>query len=956
MSLRLDDGGFATGMGVANSRVDQLNMSSQRSLYNLYSMRAQMAILGFATAVVVGDMVRDWAEFEKQTSLAAFAAQDLKEALKMDVSDFDKDFRSKAENVRKEAIQLSKDLAIKPIDAARLVRQVQQFGINNAAQAGIIASAGAKLSLVSGGEIQPYQGAEAIYRLMKVTRTPNEQAELMANYINIAAQESAASPEQVQRFLRRFQVIGAAINMTPEQIVALTTLASDVDPGAREMFTTAATRLLTKGLVRERGRIARYLGMTSGDLEEKLRNEPSEGLIQIAETMGGIALGEEQPSSAMIAMGIKAGMPVQEQMRKLGLARNTRDILFFSLIKESKKYHDTLAVLNEEKAKFLAGQYEELGINRNVSVLLGQTALRWQALTASMERAGIVMGGMISEVLKPFMLVLTGIFDVIADNPLVAMSVALVGISLVLSVILRTFRAMRDVGAGIGMIAGTMARLHPGMRQVGYGVPMLFGHGGVLMSGAGGYATGGAMAALGRGGRGGGTLGALSTEAGMVLAATQAPRIGAARMATGMMGAPGVGMGAAYASYGRALAQRGTAMTIGDMMLLSAATSPALRRTALSALHSPADELGAMAMAGSALYPAAAVTSGAKLGTLARAGASIYGPPRALSQAARIERAASLRQSMAIRGMMQGGIGGAAGRAGSGLSEALMVGAMFAPWSKAGRALGGFAARKGEAMIAGQAAERYFGARGAGAVGRFGGRGLGQALGFFGGRAGGAAIVERLGAGALGRATLGAGAAAGIVSGPVGWVATALMILAPLFQNLGNTMLDAGTKTGGLIGWILQFIGALSKLVSVAGNFLSWIFNKIANLVVGVFTGIWNFLIGLPVVGDALKAIGGFVADAPKNIGTFADQMNEFYTEGEATSTADQAQAVADTRARSMGINPLAGGKTGSGGTFIQNVTQNVYAGDSKDYVNYKIGQNSLGAALNVRKTTHAQG
>lgn len=434
-------------------------------------------------------MLKEFSEFEEQVSIAAFAAMDLKHALgNIDSNEFDKEFKRRAQNVQRDAFRLSKELAMNPLESAVLVRKVQQFGIPDAAQAYTLSAAGAKLELITGGEISADRAAEAIYRLGKATGRGVDESTLLADYLAIAAAESSGDPGQIERFARRFQVTAGAAGMTPEQAMAFVVAATDVDPGGRDYFSTAATRLLTKGLKRERAKVGRLLGMSASDFDQHLAANPAETLIGIPELLSVNAIADPVERAAKIAevqsynpnfeydenrmrrLGLTPGTSFQEQVDKLGLDRNTRDILFFSTLRNSEKYRNAEEAFLKERSLFEGGQEDQLLINRQVDTMLNQSAASWRSFTGSMHRAAIVMGAALTTVFKPMLRVLTAMFDIIGDHPALAGSIAFGGLAYAVALGRRITTAIGGVSA-LAAGVGSAARLYPPTRMVAYGVP-----------------------------------------------------------------------------------------------------------------------------------------------------------------------------------------------------------------------------------------------------------------------------------------------------------------------------------------------------------------------------------------------------------------------------------------------------------------------------------------------------
>lgn len=491
VSLRLDDGGFAPGMAAANTRTDATAASMAAATHNVYAMRAQLAILGFTASAVMGKMLKDAADFEKEMNVAAFAALDLDKILKkrrnadgtisveMDTGEFDRDFAIKAKNVRSDAMKLSKELALDPQDSMKLIRQVQQFGLGDAVAAMSVARAGAKLNIATGGEIAADKSALAIYKLLKssygeVDASVAQRADLMAEYINIAAQESSADPAQIERFLRRFQIVGTATNMTPEQVVAMTAAITDLDSGGREYFSSSVLRQAAVGFKDKRERLKGFLGM---DEEEYTNIEADTATLLMR--IGAQLKANEQ----------NTGKRIIDQMSELGLSGNVRDTLA-----------DTTAALAEGKYQQVLDKLrgrdlsKGLLIDKQVEIMLGSLAGRWDALMASMKRVGIVMGTTFGQVLTPVMVIMTDFFNMLADHPALAAAVGFGALTLVLAKMVTMFRAAKGAATDfLGIITGIGARMYGPTRGVAYSFAgMGYGHHAMR-----------ALPGSGRGGRGG---------------------------------------------------------------------------------------------------------------------------------------------------------------------------------------------------------------------------------------------------------------------------------------------------------------------------------------------------------------------------------------------------------------------------------------------------------------------
>lgn len=1021
VSLRLDDGGFRTGIASANAATDATAASMARATQNVYAMRAQLAILGFASAAVMGKMLKDAADFEKQVNVGAFAAMNLKEILAdqtVEFGEFDRDFKKKAKSVRKEAMALSKELALDPIDAASLVRQVQQFGIGSAEEARLVARAGAKLSIATGGEIAPDKGALAIYKLLKSSGQGYENSDLMAEYINIAAQESAADPAQIERFLRRFQIVGTATRMKPEEIVALTAAITDLDSGGREYFSSATLRLLTTGFDRRRSQMRGFLGMGEGEFSA-LEQDKAAYLMTVAATL--------KSNEAR-------GQSIQSQLQALGLDSNVRDQLALTTAAiESGKYSEVLALL---KGRDMT---KGLLIDEQVQVMLGSLAGRWDALTSSMKRAGIVMGTTIGTVLKPLMIVMTEFFNLLADHPALAAAVGFGALALVLAKMVSMFRAAKGAaGDLLGILTGIGARMYGPTRSVGYAFAGM---------GYGSYAM--------KGGKGGASaMGKLVAQRTGAIPVTYTPPSRYGLTGLGTSGAPLRGMGGRgpglvpipmgmsrgsqtrfpYVNPATALLANGLLPNRGLRPLRGTLVADYLAthrgvmtgRTYKGIDHS-AGRLGAIetwteqipymhqgynpskklmspgqktllggdaafaaAMAAASMNPARVYGKGALAGKQTQLAAFLEGGAatkerRALNGLGDLALAASLfpygmskreRQLAALTARGKGHDPSAALTAMAPLSRSnrgyarmaakempswmstLGLASMFTPFGRLGRigrGVGRFAkGRLASGTDVGVATIRKIGRmemKGA-TIGKFNAnlapRG-GQALGTLLGRRLGGKLMGRMAGSALGRAGL---SAVGL-AGPIGLITGAVMLLADPLNRLGNAIMNFGSNIGGPVGWIVKWFGVLFKTISLAGNFLNFLAEKVG----GFFSWIWTKITEIPVLGDMVKKGAEWVGELPDQMASGIDNANAALTDGAAESV-EEARKRGEEAGRSLGDGVVRanGGRKGAGGTYIVNNSVKIDARSQADLIRYKVNPNAIAAALGSTGAANTQG
>ncbi len=166
----------------------------------------------------------------------------------------------------------------------------------------------------------------------------------------------------------------------------------------------------------------------------------------------------------------------------------------------------------------------------------------------------------------------------------------------------------------------------------------------------------------------------------------------------------------------------------------------------------------------------------------------------------------------------------------------------------AGRLSGAFPMLGADAAL--RMTSTRFGVRMAEGVGLGAGRGLGRMNGLSLGLMKYLPMGEKLAVGAAGRMAAGGvvGGAMRLATGPVGWIVTALMVGAPLFERLGNAMSNLAQKAG-FLGPVIGVLGLVFDVLAAGGRILNKAFDWLAK------GGKW--LLDFVTGGNADEILGG---------------------------------------------------------------------------------------------------
>lgn len=477
--LNIRDTGMVSKLNRVNRQVGMMQAGFVGSAKSIRTFQTQAAVSFFAISAGVGAVTRHFAEFQNQVQLAAFAGN--------------KSFAEMSAMSK----QLSRDFATSAITTAEVAKEVQQLGDLSKEAALAFAETGIQFELSTGRQTKAADAASTVFRLLKIEseRTGVSMdrlalsSERVGSAIVIAGDKSAAGITQLEQFLERLQNIGIAANFTTAEIIALGGALSSLEPSQGRTFSSAITRLFSKGFVNPRsaGAIRRFIEeqgvlrnvvgkeFSAAEFNQLRTNEPGTLLVALAQALA--SMGPEGGAAKAVELGIT----------------NVRDVRLVNALRVGAElYVETLKEVNAE----LYGSDKTL-LSERTRILLLQLKGAWDGFTASIGRLADTIGSVLSPVLVPLLKTAEGLVNVFAENKFLA---AAAGIGL--------------LGAGISSIAfaGRNIKAMGGGRFFGIGSMFRPGGGGGFFGG-GGVAPGMSFGGGPRSAVGGGGLGVDPFEA-----------------------------------------------------------------------------------------------------------------------------------------------------------------------------------------------------------------------------------------------------------------------------------------------------------------------------------------------------------------------------------------------------------------------------------------------------------
>lgn len=287
-----------------------------------------------------------------------------------------------------QSLELSRQFRLRLSEATGLTQEVAQLGVGSAQGQRELARAGAGFHVLE-QNVGAGEASAAIYRLIKATSRSAEEmnagtaaATRYASAIYAAGNESAAGAAEVFSMVQELEPLAQVMNLGAEGTIALSAAFADLNANQRELFRGALTRMTIQGKLDP--------------------NNPIGSLLAIAERLRNAGTDAEKLSI----------------LKMMGFT-NIRDVQTASVMAASM---DTFA----RSLKAVKGEMEGTStFDTKVGQVLTTMSGQWDGLKASMDSAAASIVGGITPALGGLLAILTGLADVIAQNPALA---ALLGI------------------------------------------------------------------------------------------------------------------------------------------------------------------------------------------------------------------------------------------------------------------------------------------------------------------------------------------------------------------------------------------------------------------------------------------------------------------------------------------------------------------------------------------------
>lgn len=431
---------FSQGAAKMNAQVNAMTTAMAGMDRQMNLIRSKLFLTGFATATVLGGVVKQGAMMETQLTLASHAAGGV------------------ADNygrLRKEAKALGVEFGVNSVEVASVLRSVSQLGIpqkftDDLTRASLL------LQQVTGGEIEADFVAETIFRIAQATSKTNEEFEAFldnsshyASAMKIVGDMSAAGPPDVARMAAAFQSLGTIANLSAQQILVLAGGLGDVDPGARQAFGTALSRIFSDKFLDPEtiGQVAQMMGKTSDEIVRMRREDPFTLITQFAQALS----------------DLKGEVPSIEILE--GLHFTQRDKRLFAAITQSGgKMEKMMKAVNAEFAK----SEEDLLITQQMADMSNTMAFTWTQLGAAVTNFADTVSGVLAPVLMPLLKMMTAFVDLISKNKFISGTITITALAAVIASMVNGIREMRAMAAlsGAGNLVESFS-LRGGARTAG---------------------------------------------------------------------------------------------------------------------------------------------------------------------------------------------------------------------------------------------------------------------------------------------------------------------------------------------------------------------------------------------------------------------------------------------------------------------------------------------------------
>lgn len=441
--LRLDTTGMTSGLRRTFYATNAMGRAFGGMNNSLRSLQTQLALTATVSALAFGAAGASFARFEKVVTRAALAKGGAAGA------------RDAFQGMADESFRLSHSFKIGAVDAAKLVQQVEELGVESDMARNALTRAGASLNTIA--DVEADEATKALFRLIRVTTRTGEvfeenlanQAEATAGAILRLGQQTATGVEGLDQFLRKFGQVGVVAQFSRGEVLALGAALADLDDEARERGTTAFFQFFQKVAPENARTLARTLKLSSQTFEELRTERPFELVTRVLQHLRDVG---------------PAGLA--SEMERLGFVARRDARIWTALVANFERLYgsrpdDPLALIN--MATDDTANFNEL--NDQAAIALATLSKRWDGLVGAVERFGISAGSLLATVLTPLIGGLTGLADALERNRLLLFALLAGGGALGLRSargFLGPFLAGSATAKGIGRNAGLAGRLAGG--------------------------------------------------------------------------------------------------------------------------------------------------------------------------------------------------------------------------------------------------------------------------------------------------------------------------------------------------------------------------------------------------------------------------------------------------------------------------------------------------------------
>lgn len=429
MGMRLEDMGFSRNLARANSRMNLMRVATTDATASVGLLRAQMAILGFTAVAAVGTMVKQFADFEKGTTVAALATGN---------------FADNIGDIQKESLALARGFGLSVDAAVTLRREIIQLGVTNQRQVTSLAEASAMLAAIS--DVAAPDAAKAIFRLARLTARTDEQfnalissSDLLASQILVVGNASSASVPGLINFLRTFELVGVASRFQTGELIALAGALATVDEQRKGTFTTNIVKILAlQGEELEKFSVA--LGLSVDEVRNLQENDPVGLFRALFKTL------ESSEDKGMRLVDILSEMDIVESRSRTTL---------LGLHGAQSIFNDALGKSQSEFDNYVRKGSKALSLTDAFDKISGTLSFKWQEFGAALAQTAITVGGMLAPAVNLLLTSLTGLLDLLNRNPILLALLTGAAIKSVGGTLIRGIGSLRS-RTGMGLIGSML--------------------------------------------------------------------------------------------------------------------------------------------------------------------------------------------------------------------------------------------------------------------------------------------------------------------------------------------------------------------------------------------------------------------------------------------------------------------------------------------------------------------